>query len=47
MLVHYLRYFTGVTAAGLRSLEKAGIIALRAREEYLALRRAPRRDAAS
>ena len=32
--VHDLCYFTGVTAAGLRSLEKAGIIALRAREEY-------------
>ena len=41
--VHDLCYFTGVTAAGLRSLEKAGIIALRAREEYrIAPRTAPR-----
>lgn len=35
--------FHGVTAAGLRSLEKAGIIALRAREEYrIAPHTAPR-----
>ena len=41
--VHDLCYFTGVTAAGLRSLEKAGIIALHAREEYrIAPRTAPR-----
>ena len=41
--VHDLCYFTGVTAAGLRSLEKAGIIALRAREVYrIAPRTAPR-----
>ena len=41
--VHDLCYFTGVTAAGLRSLEKAGIIVLRAREEYrIAPRTAPR-----
>ena len=41
--VHDLCYFTGVTAAGLRSLEKAGIIALRAREEdRIAPRTAPR-----
>ncbi len=41
--VHDLCYFTGVTAAGLRSLEKAGIIALRAREEYrITPRTAPR-----
>ena len=41
--VHDLCYFTGVTAAGLRSLEKAGIIALCAREEYrIAPRTAPR-----
>ena len=41
--VHDLCYFTGGTAAGLRSLEKAGIIALRAREVYrIAPRTAPR-----